>query len=264
MKKILLTCIVLILAGGLSFGFGARDHKAIAIIAENHLTPKAAAAVKEITGGERLAIFASHPDKFRSYYLIDGKKIKHTFHVGTDLKPDEIVENSLFKAIEMGVTALSGDGYKTLAAKDSVQIYFAYIVHFVADMHCPGHVKYPNKELGTKAPKKYNLGDKEYDFHKCWDTYFLSQAYNFGTTDLAYFADIATDAEIAEYQKGSIYDWANETASICFDITHDGEIDEAGVVTCDPYFLHNHAMFNKRQVMKAGYRLAAVLNAMFQ
>jgi len=179
------------------------------------------------------------------------------------MKPDEIVANSLFKAVEMGVNALAGDGYKNLADKDSVQIYFSYVVHFISDLHCPGHVKYP-EEMGTPSPKKYEMGEKEIDFHKSWDTYFISEALNCGTLDLVYFADIATDKEIKEYQKGNIYDWALETATCCYGFTHDGQANEAGVVKCNPYFLLDHALANKHQVMKAGYRLAAVLNAMFR
>ena len=47
MKKVLVSFIAVLMATGIASAFGAREHKAIAIIAENHLTPKAAAAVRE-------------------------------------------------------------------------------------------------------------------------------------------------------------------------------------------------------------------------
>lgn len=262
MKKLLFSLLSLLLATGVSSAFGARDHKAIAIVAEKHLTPKAAAAVREITGGEKMAVFACHPDKFREDYRIDGKKIWHTFSVGEDMKPDNLAENSLFSALEMGVNALKGDGYKKIADRDSVLIYFSYVVHFVADMHCPSHVKYSDAD--KPSPKKYTLGNKEIAFHKCWDTYFISEFFNVGCTDLAYLADIADAAEIARIQEGDWYDWALETARCCYDITREGEVNAAGVVPNDRQLIYKNAMFNKRQGMKAAYRLAAVLNAMFE
>lgn len=263
MKRISLSILLLIAAAVAASAFGAREHKAITIVAQSHLTPEAAAAVREITGGEKMAVFASHPDKFRKYYRINGKKIWHTYHVGPDFKPDQVAENSLFKAVETAVGALSGDGYKTLADRDSVQIYFSYIIHFIADLHCPGHVKYTDGD-GCASPRKYSFGEKAIDFHKCWDTNFISEALGVSTMDMAYLTDIATEEEIAGFQKGDIYEWAVETATCCHGVTHDGEMNADGVVENNPYFTVSHALFNKRQAMKAAYRIAAVLNAMFK
>ena len=263
MKKVLVSFIAVLMATGIASAFGAREHKAIAIIAENHLTPKAAAAVREITGGERLAVFASHPDRYRSYFLIDGRKIWHTYHLDAGMKPEETGGNSLFRAIEMGTGALAGEGYRRIADKDSAQIYLAYIVHFIGDMHCPGHVKYP-EGMGNPSPKKYIVGEKTIDFHKCWDSQFISEAFNVSTMDMVYISDIASPEEIAEYQKGGLMDWADDTAHSCYDLTHDGDVQDNGAVKCTPHFVTAHALFAKHQAMKAGYRLAAYLNAMFE
>lgn len=261
MKKALVSLISLVLATSLASAFGGREHRAIAIIAENHLTPQAAAAISEITGGERLAVLASHPDRFRSYYFIDGEKIRHSFAVDGDMQLQQ-EGNDPISAIEIGVKALSGKNYKKISSSDSAQLLLSYVVHFVGDMHCPGHVRYP-KEMTPKAPKTYTIRGIDKKFHETWDSGFLSGAFGSGSLDLVYFADVASDKEIGEIQKGDIHEWAGEIAKSCCSITRDGEIDENGTVVCDPYFTELHAMFAKRQIMKAGYRLAAVLNRMF-
>lgn len=261
MRKALLSVISLVLATSLASAFGAREHRAIAIIAENHLSPQAAAAIAEITGGERLAVLASHPDRFRSYYFIDGEKIRHSFAVDDSLQLRQ-EGNDPLSAIEIGVKALSGGNYKKISSSDSAQLLLSYIVHFVGDMHCPGHVRYP-KGMTPKAPKAYKIKGHEKHFHEMWDSGFLSGSFGSGSLDLVYFADVASDREIGEIQKGDIYEWAPEIARSCFSVTRDGEIDGNGTVECDPYYVEVHATFAKRQVMKAGYRLAAILNRIF-
>lgn len=256
-----MSLISLVLATSLASAFGGREHRAIAIIAENHLTPQAAAAISEITGGEKLAVLASHPDRFRSYYFIDGEKIRHSFAVDGNLQLQQ-EENDPLSAIEIGVKALSGKNYRKISSSDSAQLLLSYIVHFVGDMHCPGHVRYP-KGTTQKAPKAYKIKGHDKSFHEMWDSGFLSGAFGSGTLDLVYFADVASDKEIVEIQKGDIYEWAGEIAKSCYPVTRTGEIDENGAVECDPYLTDANAMFAKSQVMKAGYRLAAVLNRMF-
>jgi len=262
MKRILVIAAALTLMSSAAFAFGAREHSAITIIADKYLTSKARAAISEISGGERIALFASHPDKFRAYYLYDGKTFSHTFKIGEDLEPLSFNPNeSALGGVELAAKALKN--YKTTAVPDSNVIYLAYLVHFVGDMHCPSHVKYP-AETQPASPKTYVLGDQVIQFHKAWDSGFAAYAFNGGPMDVAYLADIATPKQIKEYQKGSVKDWAVDNAHYCFSFTRDVEFDSEGVAKIDNSYAQKHAEFAKNQVMKAGYRLAAILNQIFE
>ncbi len=68
----------------------------------------------------------------------------------------------------------------------------------------------------------------------------------------------------AEYQKGSVIDWAHDSAVCCKDFTRDIRGDENNNAVVEWPYVAEHAWHAKNQAMKAGYRLAAILNEIFK
>ena len=132
--------------------WGTVGHRAIAEVAQRHLTPKAKAAIERYTGGTPLA-------EIRRFHGRSGRRpaLQGTFprlarldrRRGVQL-PAEVREK--YRKGRDGVT-----GAETLTAAlknyreldDSVVLtYIKCIVHMVADFHCPAHVRY------TDAPQR--------------------------------------------------------------------------------------------------------------
>lgn len=254
--------------------WGRRNHAAIAYIAEQHLTPKAYATVKEILHGESLTYYASWVDDFRGVELltanINGKDTllakPHCFAVDKKLKPTVTPYKDAIWVIEDSMEKLGN--YKDL--DDSIRLdCMKNLIHLVGDIHCPAHITYKDKRdhkhgkfvaytaKGAKIPKAHTFIDGD----------LLGAKFPGGMTDMAYYADpllrpYPTEADLKymkEVQKGSVRDWGKDIAT------------RSGVVfqimppehRLTPAEQQQITDICKDQVLRAGYRLAAVLNQLF-
>jgi len=260
MKKSLLILLSLVICASAS-AFSSREHAAIAVIADKYLSPKTRKAINEITGGEKIVALASYPDRFRDVYLYNGEKLSHGVTFKSSSKPSTNISKSALGAIDKAMKALGEGNYKNCPA-DSALIYLSWIVHFAGDMHCPSHMKYP-KEMVPFKIKEYVIGKKSQKFHSAWDGGFASIAYVGGPLDVAYLADIATSAQRRQIQQGTPVDWAMDNLNVCAPCVFDVQPDENGVIVADMAYVFKHAACAKTQVMKAGYRLAELLNRTF-
>ena len=130
------------------------------------------------------------------------------------------------------------------------------IIHCVGDMHCPGHIRYPGNT--TIGYYKVVLFGEEIRYHTIWDTNILQRPHPWSFSDLAWLLDRYTAEEQAEITSGTPYDWGRESAaaSRCiYDVKAGDKLDNSFIKTYKP--------LAETQLAKAGYRLAAVLNAIF-
>ena len=160
MKRILtLLCAVALVVGSAS-AWGRLGHATVAKNAENHLTKKAKRQITEYLHGESIVKWASYADDSKPELLVDlgfepsnAKRFityPHTFEANADCTPyndirkgDKFVKNCIYYINQMA------DNLKANAKDlpDSVRVaHIALIVHFVGDMHCPEHIRYPEDQ----------------------------------------------------------------------------------------------------------------------
>ncbi len=275
MRRLLLVAVATLLLCNTSYGWSVREHATVAQIAENHLTPKAKALIKEYLGGKPMAYYASHADYFRKEMIIDigfepeqGNRMvvfPHTYHVDKNFKPyREVVKRGESKAHGNMLYHIDrlANGLKENHAKmnDSVRLVHLYlIIHGVGDMHCPMHMRFIDREpsLGTynvyfgKGKKK-----KKVNYHGLWDARMISNIHPWSYTDMAALFDIYTEKEIAKFCKGDIFAWGKEVAEVSFPMREYGEdaqIDEIA-------YRRKYQQVGEELLTKAGYRLAKMLN----
>jgi hypothetical protein len=143
---------------------------------------------------------------------------------------------------------------------DSFERYkaIALIVHFVGDMHCPVHIRlHDDTTLGIY---KVMYGNKKTDFHRLWDAGLVGATHPWSYSDLAQMLDTSTEAEIAEICKGDVFDWGEEAARIATPLRN-YKPDEA---INKQEFMHKHLHTGELLIRNAGYRLAKVLNEIFE
>ena len=126
--------------------WGTVGHRAIAEVAQRHLTPKAKAAIERYTGGTPLAEYAVFMDEVAA-----DPRYKEPFR-GWHASIADAECNSPAEVREKyrkGRDGVTGAETLTAALKnyreldDSVVLtYIKCIVHMVADFHCPAHVRY--------------------------------------------------------------------------------------------------------------------------
>ena len=273
MRKCILTCIIAVLICGTSFAWDRRAHATVAKIAENHLTPMAKAHLDKYLNGKSIVYYASYADDFKPELLVDlgvqpsnaERKVTfpHTFEANSDctvfrgmFRGDVFVKNCVAFA-DRYVTDLKRN-HATM--NDSLRVLkIAMIVHWLGDMHSPSHIRYPEDQTIGNYPVTY--GGKELaKYHSLWDGIVFGSLFPWGFSDCAILLDTYSAEQIAEVTKGNIYDWGKDSA-IAARPVH--AYREGAKIDADDY-RNRFASLAESQICKAGYRLAALLNSIFE
>ena len=272
MKRLLLLCIVAVLMCGTSYGWDRRAHATVAKIAENHLTPKAKKMLNKYLGGKSIVYYASWADEYKPDMLIEldfqpsnaARKVTypHTFEANADCsvfmgtrKGDKFVKNCVLLAD--GFAKDLKENHKTM--DDSLRFHkIAMLIHWLGDMHCPEHIRYPDDQ--TTGGYEVLYGKKKTIYHKLWDGGFFASFYPWGFSDAAYLIDTCTPEEIAEITKGDIFDWGKDSA-IASRATR--KYREGAVINPREYQIEFHALLDS-QIRNGGYRMAKLFNDIFK
>ena len=272
----------------LSLGWGAGGHMMVASIAYKRLNPRAKAQAlalltrpikpAEVTAKSKDFVSAAHwADDLRPFAEFDSFKPLHfidkPFSIdGTALPADLPEPDNIVKALEDNVKIL-----KTSTDKDAQAQALRFIIHFVGDIHQPLHCAtqvssaHPDADRGgnlvaiTVAGKKTNL-------HSYWDGgigSFPKTAPNFAPPPLSQIGPAVATAKAGNPDtnpKLGLDDpfnfdaWADESLALAKSTAYKGM--KNGVTPGAAY--NSKALKVVRQrVAWGGYRLAAVLNAIW-
>lgn len=280
MKRLLITISTTLFLCGTSFAWGLREHAAVAQIAENHLTPKAKEWVSKYLGGKPMAYYASYPDYFRQKMLIDagfeyeeGKRMtafSHAFYTDKNLKPyrtnrdanGKLLKNTLYD-MERLAKGLK-ENHRTMS--DSMCLVHIYcIIHGMGDMHCPMHVESdihnPTPHGKYKVIQLWKKKEQTRSLHGVWESHMITRYQPWGFTELARILDTYSEEEIAEICKGDLYTWGEDSARSAARVY---SAYPAGSTVEVVSLFENFQSFAEELLSKAGYRLAKVLNDIFE
>ena len=287
MKKTLLFAAFLLFSFQLSFGWGSVGHKAVAQVAENHISKSTKKAIKKYLHGATIVEVASDADKFYYQWSRDigwecsNPRILRRQPSEMDEQPTNIepwchsyTVDSLFNTYRhnregdvyvrncvMDLDYLIRDLKENRDKMDKQEciMKISVVVHQVGDMHCPMHMRYIDREpsLGTynvyfgKGNKKRKIS-----YHALWDHRMISAIHPWSYTDMANLFDIYSEKEIAKFCKGDIFTWAEEVAVVSWPMREYGEDDEIDEIE----YRKKYQQLGEELLTKAGYRLAKVLN----
>lgn len=273
MKKTLIIIICTILACPHAFSWGRLGHATIAYIAEQNLSPKAKKAVKEYLHGNTLVSVASLNDYFKSIMTVDmGCDFKdaprvmalpHTFEVADGTFEVTRVINDDGRYVKNCIHFIDkyAEDLQTGAKNMDDSTRFAEIttiVHLVGDMHCPMHIRYYPVDM-TIGNFTVIFHGQPVRYHSVWDDGLIADKRNWSFSDIAYLVDHFDKKQIREWTKGDVWDWARDSATASHHIHAVKEGQKLGKY----YALQNQELIEK-QLVKAGHRLAAVLNEIFR
>lgn len=224
-------------------------HEAIAYIAEQHLTPSAKAAVEKYLGGRSIVYYAAWMDQQHEHV-----PYKHTVTVDADnepLAPSKRPQLDGMNAIMKSIDRLENrDRYP----KDTIALDIKFIVHLIADIHCPAHIVYP--KITRFFPVTLNGRPQKY--HPIWDA-MLDNNHLWTYREYQEQLDRFTQEQMAEMAAGSPISWARESARRCRIIY---EWAKEGDVLGRP-FINKAYPLAEEQMLRASYRLAKLLNDIF-
>ncbi len=272
MRRLLLGCIVVVLACGTSFAWDCRAHATVAKIAENHLTPKAKAHLDKYLDGKSIVYYASYADDFKSELLMDlgfepsnaKRKVTfpHTFEANADFsvlrgvrQGDKYVKNCVYLAEQYAADLKAN--HRTMS--DSLRVLsIAMIVHWLGDMHCPQHIRYVDDQTIGNYSVTYRK--KRVKYHSIWDGILFGELFPWGYSDCAKLIDTCTKGEIKAICEGDLYDWGKEVAEQSYPVHAYRE----GAVINGSEYRNKFAPLAESLVRNGGYRLAKIFNEIFK
>lgn len=268
MKRFLLVCVVTFVMCGNSYGWGILEHGAVAQIAENHLSPEAKTLLKGYLKGVPMAYYSYDAEIKRDemFISVGDKKwlLSHTFNVDKKFASSRKVFdkngeplNNMLADIDLIVKDLKANHREMT---DSVrQAYISFLIHAVGDMHCPMHVGFEDR-AGYGQYTVYFGKTKKMNYHTFWDKGVISAHHPWSYSDLATLFDIYNEKEIASFCKGDIFTWGKEVAKTVYPMHSYRANARIDVVK----YRVEYQQTGELLLTKAGYRLAKLLNEIFQ
>ncbi|MCP4698717.1 MAG: S1/P1 nuclease [Gammaproteobacteria bacterium] len=261
--KLLATTVVLFIAitfvySSSVLAFGAKGHRIVGHIAENHLTPEAQARIKKITKGHYLAELSTWPDKARSDPRWKKASPWHYISIDDDETFDAFERNpkgDVLKELESLEKELKDP---TVKGEKKWQA-LAFYIHFMGDIHQPLHVGRRDDRGGNNITVEW-FGEKM-KLHALWDSGLIEQE-NLGFREYASFLDNASEKQIKKWQAASYLDYAKESKAMRAKIYDFGKQRTSLPSLGYQYSFENIDDLNQR-LLQAGLRLAGKLNEIF-
>ncbi len=278
-SKLLSSVLVLILALPMQvMGLGKTGHRVTGLIATNHLTDKALKQVKLILGDDSLAEVSIWPDHMRSNPHHFWKKMSPSWHY-VSIPDNTSYANSskssrgdIYLAITAMKLILADKEIPEGVIKDGLENYFGnlkqpskqkavkqfalkFLMHLVGDIHQPLHVGYQKDHGGNKAVVEW-FGDTT-NLHTVWDTRLIVNQ-ELSYKELVEFIDISDHNLIEKIQSKSLDDWIVEDMQL-----RKGVYQIGNGKLAYQYIYKNTPIINQ-QLLKAGLRMAKILNDIYQ
>ena len=267
MKKIsiLALSIVAMFNSFSAFGWGAVGHDVVAAIAERNLTEKTRQEIDRLLEGRSIVYYSSWMDSIQnSPYWEYGYNQTKTWHyanvdVGYTYQTMPKNENG---DVVVAVDKLSkelANNYANLT--DSMKVdYVKMIVHMVGDMHCPMHSGRLS-DLGGNRMKVKWFG-RQTNLHSIWDSTFVEAARKWTYTEWADQLDRTSAEYKASVMCGTTEEWFVETVGYAASVY--SYVEALGENPNMSYqFIFDFSPLLEQQLLIGGYRLAYVLNSIF-
>lgn len=251
--RLVLTLFGIIVFVNLSFGWGATGHRATGWVAEQYLTPKAKKKLKELLGGQSLAMVTTWMDDVRSDSTYDYMSDWHWVTVETGETYDQSKKNPNGDVI-MTLERIIGELKSKKLSREKEIEAIKILAHLVGDIHQPLHVGCCDDQGGNKVRVKWFRGDS--NLHRVWDSDMIDDT-KLSYTELAQSL-VPPASDIAKkWQAASVRDWSVESMS------HRKSVYAVGDGNLGYKYSYKNLPTAKERILQAGIRLAGILNQVY-
>ena len=249
--------LVLLLVPALAFSWGKTGHRVVGQIAENHLSPKAAKAVRELLGPDSLAEVSNWADEIRSdpswkradpWHYVNIPDGETYATMSKNPAGDVIVALKKFEATLRNPAAPKEERIQALK----------FMVHMIGDLHQPLHAGKRDDLGGNRVSVHWFRSVEATNLHTVWDDLLIEQE-KLSFTEWTRFLDHPTAAEVKDWQATSYAGWMEESFKLrdrCYDFKPELPLSYEYVYKSMPIV--------KQRLLQAGVRLAGTLNHIFQ
>ncbi len=239
-----------------AMAWGQKGHDIVAYVAENHLTAEAAECLDEVLDGHSLVYYSSWADNVRYTPEFAHTTTWHYFNIdeGNTIDTQERnPEGDAQTAVEHLIKELKSGKLSKKDESDAVKL----LIHFIGDIHCPMHLGRSADLGGNKRPVTY-FG-RQTNLHSIWDTPIIESAHKWSYSEWQDQIDRKGEDEIVAIQASTPRDWVIELHPITEEIYE--STPEGARLSYD--YVTKYTPILEEQLVRAGYRLAAVLNDIY-
>lgn len=255
MKKrtgLVVLAVLFFLTPRFSFAWGKKGHSLVAEIAYHFLDDSTKTLVKNFLGNMSLEEMGSWMDENRSNSYYDFMKPWHYLDMdkGEVYKPSS--ERNILTVLFSAITELRH--METMKKKD-IKRDLLLIFHLVGDLHQPLHTGYAiDKGGNTIDISSQNFSS---NLHSAWDTQIIESEGISLEKCLAVYESFSMQ-EIDSIKKIQVLKWMYQSRSY-LDSVYDFKNG-----TLDRNYIERSEVIIKKQLVKAGLRLASILREVFK
>ena len=268
MKRItfLFACIITIYSSMPAFAWGPKGHDIVAAIAEQNLTKKTKKALDKILEGKSIVYYSSWMDNIQNSPNwkngYDKTKTWHYANVDKGLTYETMEKNKkgdVLTGLEFLVNELTVN-FDNLS--DSLkQDYLKMVVHMVGDMHCPMHAGRLTDRGGNGKKVKW-FGQKT-NLHSVWDSKMIDSARKWSYSEWVNHLDRKDKKYKKAIVQGTYQDWFAETVVRAEELYEYSERQGDEVPNFSYQYVYDFSPLLEDRLQTGGYRLAHVLNTIF-
>lgn len=251
MKKLIaIACCILL--SHYSFGWAAKGHKIVALIAKQCLTQPIIDSVQSYLGTMSFEDAAVWMDVIKSDHQYDNLKPWHYVNVDRDKTyvREAGKDNNVIEALRTSIKTLTD---RKSPYRKKLDFDIKVLFHLVGDIHQPLHCGYGEDRGGNDIDVKF-LGQHT-NLHEVWDNAIIEYT-GITVSDCLKTANDMSAEEKKQIQTLDVEVWAKEARELL-----------PGVYDFDKKIGKDYAEKNKpvieKQLAKAGIRLAYVLHQAF-
>jgi hypothetical protein len=254
MKKIVCILLFIPLFVAQAMAWGQNGHRAVGLIAEQHLSKKAKKKIMKVLQDNSLAEVSVWMDDIKSDTAYNHTHDWHWVTIPAGMKYEHTEKNpngDIIMKIEEAVRVLKENN---LTEKQHAE-YLKYLIHLVGDLHQPLHVG-KEGDSGGNAVKLQWFGQNS-NLHRVWDSDMIDGK-NLSFTELAQFVGTPSKDQVKAWQSTGVRDWAYESVGYreqVYNIPADGRLGYR-------YSYDNFSTVELR-ILQAGVRLAGLLNQIY-
>ncbi len=253
MKKTVALFLLVCFIGTQSHGWGVTGHRASGWIAEQYLSSKAKKNVRNVLNQQSLAMMSTWMDEIRSDSTYDYTADWHWVTIESGKTYAESPKNpkgDVIMTLERIITELKSHKLDKKKEAEALKM----LIHLVGDIHQPLHVGCCDDQGGNKVKVKWFRNDS--NLHRVWDSEMIDDT-RLSYTELAQSLGQPDKATVAQWQKATVLDWANES------MTYRKEVYDIKDGNLSYRYSYLHLQSAKDRVLKAGVRLAGILNQIY-
>jgi hypothetical protein len=233
------------------FAWGNKGHALVAEVAFNYMDESTKKEVLKYLNGMTIEEAANWMDDIKKDHSYDYMGAYHYVNFDKGTSVEETEGANIIYQLDATIKALQNKKNLTTA---EINTQIKILFHLMGDLHQPLHVGYGEDKGGNTSQINFNF--KGTNLHSFWD-YGIIEYKNISLPDCLK-ANTYSKNEIRALQEINVVHWATESRSYLPQIYNTGgnKINDEYVDSSVPVI--------ENQILKAGIRLAGVLNEVFK